>query len=125
MNYLYTFGRYWYTEAPRDFITEYYSGKITTDRKEVVIISDIVPDDINNGYIDMKYNFIVTKVNDKNISSLDDLIKLVEKTNDGFIVFEAKEGQKIIIDAQKTKSSNNTILQKYNIPKDRSDIYKK
>jgi hypothetical protein len=53
------------------------------------------------------------------------MIKLVEKSEKGFIIFESRIGQKLIVDAVKIRNSNPSILEKYNISKDRSDIYKK
>jgi S1-C subfamily serine protease len=125
LNYLQTYGRYWYNDAPRSFINEFYSGEISKETKEVVIISDILPDDVNDGYSGLSYDFIVSKINDKPISTLDEMIKLVEKSEKGFIIFESRVGQKLIVDAVKIRNSNPSILEKYNISKDRSDIYKK
>jgi S1-C subfamily serine protease len=112
-----------YNSPPTKFIYEARYGKIKKDRKEVIVISDILPDDLNKGYDDVISDFIVSKVNGKKIVKLKDVIDIIENTKDKFIVIEEKNGEKIIFNTKKLREKNKDILQKYNVVKDRSDCY--
>jgi len=120
INYLYLF-----SGSPTKFIYEARYGKIRKDRKEVVVISDILPDDLNKGYSDIISDFVVAKVNGKKITELKDVINIIENTNDEFIIIEEKSSEKIIFNTAKLREKNKQILKKYNVTKDRSDCYKK
>lgn len=111
------------SNIPKKLENEWIYGKITEDKKEVVIISDVLPDDLNKGYQDIYWDFIVTKVNGKKIKQLNDLINIIEDTDEKFIVIEEKDGLKIVLNTDKLRSKNKEILEKYSVTKDRSDCY--
>ena len=118
INYLLTL-RY----PPQKYEYEWQYGQIEEDRKEVVVISEILPHDLNKGYDDLIYDFIVAKVNGKKISELKDLIDIIENTDDEFIIIEEKDGEKIIFQTEQLRMKNEEILRKYNVVKDRSDCF--
>lgn len=124
VNYLLSYGKYWYNSAPRKFLNEYFEGKITPEKKEVVFISSILPDDLNNGYQYYEGDFVVSKVNGKKITNLEEVINIIDKTKDRFIIIEDEKKQ-IVLKTDKLRKSNSSILTKYNVVKDRSDIYMK
>jgi len=125
INYLRTYGKYWYYEAPKSLLG--YAGAYKSDTlNEVVIINTILKDEINQGYDDFGYgSYIIKAVNKKRIKSLDDLILLVEKEKSDFIIFEDFSNNKIILDRKKALSRNGEILNKYNVTSDRSKVFKK
>jgi hypothetical protein len=120
INYLFL-----YNSAPTKFLYEARYGKIKKDRKEVIVISDILPDDLNKGYDDVISDFIVAKVNEKKITQLEDVINTIENTKEKFVIIEEKGGVRIILNAKKLRQKNKEILKKYNVVKDRSDCYVK
>jgi len=124
VNYLLSYGKYWYNSAPRKFLNEYFEGKITPEKKEVVFISSILPDDLNNGYQYYEGDFVVSKVNGKKITNLEEVINIIDKTKDRFIIIEDEKKQ-IVLKTDKLRKSNSSILTKYNVVKDRSNIYMK
>ncbi len=119
VNYLITM-RY----PPQKYEYEWQYGEIEEDRKEVVIISEILPHDLNKGYDNLIYDFIVNKVNGKKIAELKDLIDILENTDEEFIIIEEKDGEKIIFKTETLREKNDEILRQYNVVKDRSDCYR-
>lgn len=124
VNYLLSYGKYWYNDAPRKFLNEYFEGKITPEKKEVVFISSILPDDLNNGYQYYEGDFVVSRVNGKKIAALEDVINIIDNTKEKFLVIEDEKKQ-IVLRTDRLRKANSSILKKYNVVKDRSDIYLK
>ncbi len=114
-----------YPNPPSKFEYEARYGKIKKDRKEIVVITDVLPDDLNTGYDELTYDFIVTKINNQKITELKDVINIIENTTEKYIVIEEKDGKKIIFNTEKLRENNQEILEKYNVTKDRSDVYMK
>jgi S1-C subfamily serine protease len=125
INYLRTYGNYWYYESPKSLLG--YAGAYKSDTlNEVVIINTILKDEINQGYDDFGYgSYIIKSVNKKRIKSLDDLILLVEKEKSDFIIFEDFSNNKIILDRKNAIERNGEILKNYNVTSDRSKVFKK
>lgn len=123
INYLRTYGTYWYYEAPKSLLG--YAGTFKSDTlNEVVIINTILKDEINQGYDYFGYgSYIVKSVNKKRIKSLDDLISLIDKEKSDFIIFEDYSNNKIILDRKKAFARNSEILKKYNVTSDRSKVF--
>lgn len=125
INYLRTFGNYWYYEAPKNLLNFARVYKSDT-LKEVVIINTILKDEVNQGYDDFAYgSFVVKSVNKKKIKNLDDLISFVEAEKSDFFVFEDHLNNKIILDRKKVFARNSEILKNYNVTFDRSKVFTK
>ncbi len=87
-------------------------------RKPKILLTRVLPDIVNIGYHDLD-DFTIKSVNDQCIYSLNDLIKEIEKTKSIFIKIEAEDGKEIILHKQSAQKSNDLILKKYDIQKDR------
>lgn len=107
--------------APSHFREKYSHGHKHRKEDEVVIITNVLATDMNEGYHDVE-NWIITKVNGKNVRNLKELIALIEgRTNgSGFITFENTNGLEIVIDRAKAVGEKEKLLKKYRIPFDRS-----
>ncbi len=111
-------------EGAPEFTALYYDGLPSQDRKSVVLINHILPHETNKGYGSEYENLVVRRVNGVVISEMKDLLSAFEKPVNGLHIIEfdkAKElGDKIVLDASKTKQATIAILAQNKIPSDRS-----
>ncbi len=98
-------------------------GLPSPQRQEVVLISHVLPHDINVGY-DKQFNLIVDKVNGMPITRMKDLITALGKPAGRYQVIEIDEhawfGSKIVFEAAKAKKATAEIMAELQIPEDRS-----
>ncbi len=118
MNYLFAW-RDWRANSPRrlSYLAEY--GDISRDRDQVVVMSEVLADEINQGYQNIRYQ-VVTKLNGKCIRDMRDLISRIEGMKSGFIELELQDHIKIVLDIDKCRQANERIMKRYRIPADRS-----
>ena len=110
--------RQWYS-GPINLVYQVINGKVSNKLQQVVVLSRVLAAEVNVGYQKLR-SMIVTKVNDKKIKDLKELISIVENTKKGFIVFQLKNKTKIVFDVEKLKQSTSPIMNRYRIPRDRS-----
>jgi len=91
----------------------------TKDKKEQVVLLGVLADRSNRGNQD-KYNFLVDKINGKDIVDFKHFVKELLAKDDGFIVLENSDEQMLIIDVKEAKARHKNILNIYNIQYDRS-----
>ncbi len=93
------------------------SFKPTPERKEVIILSQVIPDDINVGYQQLA-GLVVSKINNKNIGSMDDVFDALNGDSiDGFDIVEFElDYPTIVIDRAKAAIADMNISQRYRIP---------
>ncbi len=119
-NFLETWGRDWLKDIPH--ILRYLfsdSQQLNKDRlrREYVILSEILPDQIN-AYADSFLNKPLESINDAPVRSLDDVKKAFENKEAGFYILKFINSDKPLpIEAKKAHQQNETILKKYNVPK--------
>jgi S1-C subfamily serine protease len=105
----------------------FYHGFVTPERKEVVLISHVLPHAINVGY-DQQTNLTVDKVNGSPISEMKDLIEAFKHPIGGYQVIEIDDhawfGTKIVFDAAKAQQATAEIMTQFKIPADRSQDLK-
>ena len=119
VNYLKSWGPNWYDAAPRDLTSMLGFNYITDEREEIVLVLKVLAAPVNQGYQDTA-NWIVTEVDGKKIRNLKELVELVEKGADPFVVFKNKWGHQIVLDRAKAKAAQPQILATYRITEDRS-----
>ena len=93
--------------------------RIHSDREQVVILSRVLPDRINQGYKDMEGS-VIYSVNDTPIKDLKQLVKLVKQAKGKFLKFTTDFGSQIILDLNLAKKRAPIILQNYQIFSDTS-----
>ena len=105
----------------------YLHGFPTPEHKQVILISHVLPHDINTGY-DKENNLIVEKVNGKPISEMKDLIEAFKSPLGAYHVIEVDDhawfGTKIVFDATKAAQATSEIMTEFKIPSDRSQNLK-
>ncbi len=98
----------------------YESGEPTEDRRELIVLASVLADEINVGYHDLR-DIVISHVNGKKVSTLEDLIAAVEGNKGAYHVLVDERGKKIVLDRKKMDTRNKLILKRYQIPFDRSE----
>ncbi|HOP61806.1 MAG TPA: serine protease [Spirochaetota bacterium] len=119
-NYILEWGSQWFFSAPSKLLHFYQNGIRTPEKKEIVLLTKVLADEINLGYHDMD-NAVIEKVNGKKISHMTDLVRAVEENQNPFHVFEDDSGNKIVLKREKVEKYSNRILETYKIRSDRSE----
>lgn len=118
-NFLETWGRQWFKDIP--FILRYlysHSAQLNTDRqrREYVILSTIMSDEVN-AYAQEFKNNVVESINDVKIHDLGDVLKAFKQTTDRFYTIKFMDNNRILpIDAEAARQRHPMILEKYHIP---------
>jgi len=112
-----SWGGKWWVEAPVDFLN-YLAGDGRFNeqgQKEVVVLLQVLPDDINVGYHAYQ-NEVVSKVNGKEIKSFKELILALHYQKEEFTTLEMKNKTVIILNNKNIEQVNQEILKRNNIP---------
>jgi hypothetical protein len=115
--YLKEWGPTWERSAPQRLVYfDRFQSELFPERnRRVVILSQVLPADSTIGYDDVAY-LTVTKVNGKEIKSLDDLAAAVKQPIEGFIKIETEEDPKQIeLDAAQVTAEAPNLQENYGI----------
>ncbi len=115
--YLKEWGPNWQREAPQRLVyLDHFQSELFPDKnRRVVILSQVLPANSTIGYDELAY-LTVTKVNGKEIKSLDDLAEAVKHPLDGFIKVETEEDPKQIeLDAAQVAAEAQDLQENYGI----------
>jgi S1-C subfamily serine protease len=118
-NYLETWGQEWIINIP--FYLKYLfrnSVQLNKERqrKEYVVLSEIMPDEIN-AYTGAFKSQVIKSINGTPIWELNDVWREFEKSTDGFYEIKFMEvDQPLILDAKAARARQAEILKKYDIP---------
>jgi hypothetical protein len=118
-NFLETWGDEWLLDIPHTLRYLFSnSQQLNKDPllKEYVILSEILPDEIN-AYAGDFANKPIESINDVPIRSLDDLKKAFENQNSDFYMLKFMNSERPLpIETKKAHQRNDSILKKYNVP---------
>lgn len=109
---------HWWEKAPPEFLHEYYSGTRTSGRREVVVLTQILADEINVGYDGFDYTTIKA-VNGKKPRDMRHFVKLVEGS-DGELEVRTSDHCVMAFDVAEAAAATDRILARYHVPRDRS-----
>jgi S1-C subfamily serine protease len=119
VNFLKLWGDKWHHEASKNLLNQYYYGQPTEDKREMVILSKVLADEINVGYHNV-HDKIVYYVNGKRIANMNDLVNAFESYRGKYHVILDEMGYRIVLEKNKVDQNGQSILQKYGINSDRS-----
>lgn len=122
-NYLLEWGSQWFFSAPSKLLHFYQNGIRTAEKREIVLLTKVLADEINLGYHDID-NVVVEKVNGKQITDMKDLVKAIEENIELFHVFEDDSGNRIVLKRGMVDKYSSRILETYKIKADRSEDLK-
>lgn len=124
-NYLMSWGQDWYNSAPKNLVALYQYGQPDVQGEEAVILSKVLPAEVNSGYHEFR-DLRIVSVNGGQIRNLQELIRAVEQSKKKpIITFQSELGLKIVLDRARVESVKASILQTYSVPADRSDNLRK
>jgi len=111
-----------------DFFFNLYTyietGEPTEERREIVVLASVLADEINVGYHDLK-DIVISHVNGKKISTMEDLVAAVEGNEGSYHVLVDGRGKEIVLDKKKMDARDGIIVKRYQIPFDRSEDLRK
>ena len=84
-------------------------------RKELVVLSEVLPDAVNVGYHDHRFE-LITKVNGKAFGSFQEFVTLVEHNTEEYVVFENEGKQQLILAAKDAARATEDIIKRNHIP---------
>ena len=84
------------------------------DHPEVVVISGVLPDQINS-YLGGFKDAIVDEVNGVKIKSLDDLAAALAKPSDQYVIKTIGSGRPIVLERQAVEAARQRIMSRYNV----------
>ncbi len=116
--YLREWGNNWQKEAPQRFVyyDQFQSELFPEGNRRVVILSQVLSADTTVGYEDFVY-LTVTKVDGKEIHSLDDLAAALQHPIDGFYKIETQEDpRQIELNADQVAAEAQSLQENYGLP---------
>ena len=108
----------WWDRGPKEFLHLYYSGSVTPERQEVIIIGQVLADEINIGYEALHTESIRT-VNGVGPRNMQHFVQMMDECH-GRVDLRTSLGKRIVLDAGPARSAGERILKRYNISSDRS-----
>jgi len=114
-----SWGNRWWEKAPLDLV--YYaigSGRLNTqEKKEIVVLLNVLPDDINVGYHGIS-NEVVETINGRDIKSFKDFVLRIhgDKTKEKYTVLKTEHKSQIILSNNDIDKVSEEILKRNNIP---------
>ena len=108
------------TRLLSNLVNYYVRGEPTRERRQIVVLVKVLADEINIGYHDYMCN-VISYVNGKRISHMNDLVAAFENNVGEYHTVIDERGHQIILDRNKVNRSNRAILQKYRIDCNRSE----
>ncbi len=91
----------------------------TKDKKEAVVVAQVLAADTNKGYHDL-YDWVIEKINGNTFEDFDAFYAIMASSDDEFITLEDKDGYKVIIDKIASEKESKIILERYHIDSSRS-----
>jgi S1-C subfamily serine protease len=120
-NYLMSWGEQWYSTAPKNLVALYDGDRRTVSGEEVVVLSKVLPAEVNNGYHQYR-DLRVVEVNHRRIRNLNELMAAVEGAGaERFVEFGTEDGLRIVLNRQRVVQTQAQLLRTYSVPSDRSE----
>ena len=99
-------------------------GQPASVRRQAVVLSYVLPHDINRGYQDLR-GVLIDSVNGRKVSAMRDLVEALHHPTDGFQVIRTDpltdSQQMIVLDGTRAEAANKEILHRRGIKSDRSE----
>jgi S1-C subfamily serine protease len=111
--------REWWKNAPSEMLHLYWSGLRTEAVEERVVLSQVLADELTVGYTG-RSNEVVATVDGVVPRNLAHLVELVEAATDRLVI-ETTWGFRVVLRVDEVAERQPAILERYRIPRDRSD----
>ena len=116
-DYLREWGGNWQDKAPQRLVyLDLFQDELPPDRGKIVILSKVLPSPETIGYEQLR-NLVVSRVNGREIKSLEDLADAAANPEKGFQKIEFEEDPKLIyLDAQEIDETSAELADHYGLP---------
>ncbi|MEW6358334.1 MAG: trypsin-like peptidase domain-containing protein [Planctomycetota bacterium] len=91
------------------------SGLPSEERRRVVVLANVLPDDVNSGYHDIR-NAVVAKINGRPVRDLNHLVQALNDSGPSYHLIELSQGQQIILNAYTCRNETGRIINEFGIP---------
>jgi len=108
----------WWDKAPKELLYLYYYGRRTDRRREVVVLTQVLADELNVGYTRLEFSTVAT-VNGQAPVDLADLVSLIDAATET-VDIRTSASERMVLDAATAREASPRILKRYRIPADRS-----
>jgi len=109
--------------VPDNLAAQMIKGKEFED-SELVVLTMVLGDEVNIGYQDIVTE-LVSSVNGVKVRNLRHLIELLEKKKDGYAIIRFdQQNTPMVLDLKQFRAATPRILEKYQLPADRSRAYR-
>ena len=106
-------------DVPVHLADYYYHGKQSEDRMQVIVLTKILGDELTVGYDDFK-DHVITQVNGKGVSTMEDLVEAIEGNEGAYHVIMDEWGNQIVLERSKIAAAQRVMMERYKIEADRS-----
>ncbi len=118
-DFLTTWDRWW-EKAPSEFVHLYYSGSSTPDRREIVVLGEVLADAVNVGLQELAHMALAT-IDGEPVVNFAQLVQRLDAAAAGSIVnLVTTDGSVLPLKVDACREANTRILERYRIPSDRS-----
>jgi hypothetical protein len=118
-DFLRSWGADWRARAPFR-LTYFGQDKVTPERPTRVVISEVLPSELNQGYENLR-DQVIDDINGVKIGRVSDIVDALKKPVDGYDVFTFAVGQSVrhaVLDPAAIDRANVDIMAEYHIPFD-------
>ena len=116
-----SWGENWYNNAPKHLVALQKYGRRTIENEQVVVLSKVLPAEVNKGYHDYR-DLRILEVNGQPIFHIRELIRRIEDAAQRtFVEFKTDQGILIVLNRQLVEKADPKILKTYSVPNARSE----
>ncbi len=111
-----TWGSDWDKKGDKRLLFYFEKKKINSskEKERIVIMNRILPAPCNTGYQGNR-NLILTKANGNDVKNLNELLRILEDSNDRYIRFDFVGGEFVILSREEVTRHQELILKRYNV----------
>ncbi len=118
-DYLATWRDKWWERAPRELVHLYFAGVRQADRRELVVLTQVLADEINIGYSPFQDECVVSIGGERPVD-LADFARRIDACAE-LVDLRTSLGGRIVLDAAAAREAGPRILARYRVPTDRSE----
>ncbi len=120
LNYLEEWGSDWHLNTV-DYLSYplLFDNWQTEEREEIVVLSFMLPAEVNTGYEGINYE-IIEMVDGAPVRNFSQFVEMVDSGTDPFLVLTTSLGKIIVLNREEAIAARDDILTRYSIPVDRN-----
>ncbi len=105
----------WGAGSPQTMVAEAIGREMKTTDEQAVILLNVLADDCNAGYGDLKA-LLLKKVNGQAVINMKDLMTRIEANKEKYLTLEFEQGLMVVLDTEQARAAAGRVLTNYRIP---------